>query len=134
MTKCTSDPKQAGTPKEVQLYTNWKDTAGSETEQWKWFVRRVIAKRPLVFYTGYDITTLRDGSTPSSGDWRLVGTEDEEEGDIHIEGLSVCTHTLNNQDYMTYDEIQISSLVSTSVPTYFINAGGRTNAGGRSST
>lgn len=32
-------------------------------------------------------------------------------------------------DYMTYDEIQISSLVSTSIPTYFINAGSRMNGG-----
>jgi hypothetical protein len=33
------------------------------------------------------------------------------------------------EDYMTYDELQLSALIGCSVPTYFINRGDRYNGG-----
>lgn len=67
-------------------------------EEWKHLVRRIITNRPLVFFTGYDMTTLRDGSTPSSKDWRKVGTDDE--GDITLEGArqTITAHLLRIYD------------------------------------
>lgn len=78
---------QAGFDKEKELYGEWRGP-----EQWKQLVRRVIEKRPLVFFTGYDMTTLRNGTTPSSKQWRKVGRDDEE--DILIRGRIVWVFRL----------------------------------------
>jgi hypothetical protein len=52
---------------------------------------------------------------PPPKDWNKVGEDDE--GMITID------------EYMTYDEIAISSLIGVAVPTLFINSGGRNNMG-----
>jgi len=106
-----------GNPKEKALY------ADMSVEQ---FIRRLIEKRPLCFATYYDqfgvpwdFTMLRDKTqsyVPSNDDpWTLVGTNEEDQ--IKIE------------EYLTYDEMQISALLGVSVPTLFINNGSRDNAG-----
>ncbi|KAJ3039721.1 hypothetical protein HDV00_011953 [Rhizophlyctis rosea] len=79
------------------------------------FIKRLIKNRPLVFFTHFDRTLLRDGSTPPAADWLRVGHDTE--GKIKIE------------DYLTYDEMQIAALLGVSSPTYFINDGDRDNAG-----
>jgi len=52
---------------------------------------------------------------PNPKDWTTVGTENEA--------------SITLEDYMTYDEIAISALIGVSVPTFFINPGGRYNGG-----
>eukprot|EP01125_Pyxidicula_operculata_P014476 TRINITY_DN481_c2_g1_i1.p1 TRINITY_DN481_c2_g1~~TRINITY_DN481_c2_g1_i1.p1 ORF type:complete len:535 (+),score=114.67 TRINITY_DN481_c2_g1_i1:106-1710(+) len=79
------------------------------------FIERTIKARPLCFYSHRDVTKLRDGSKPQGSDWALVGTDNE--GSISL------------KDYMSFDEIQISSLFGISSPTYFINEGDRNNRG-----
>lgn len=101
--------RECGTIKEKSLYENMTVAQ---------FLQRLIEKRPLVFYTGSDITIDREGIERNPGDWELVGMD--EEGELAI------------TDYMTYDEIQIAALIGVSTPTYFINDGNRGNRGVRS--
>jgi len=99
--------KVQGTEKEKKIYAhlNVED-----------FVVRALTKRPLTFFGSNDITFLReDFDMPLPSDWNRVGTDAE--GAIKIE------------DYMTYDEIVISALIGVSVPSFFINKGGRNNVG-----
>ena len=80
------------------------------------FVSRALTKRPLTFFGSNDITFLRDDfEMPLPSDWTRVG--------LDVEGAIKIT------DYMTYDEIAISALIGVSVPTFFINKGGRNNVG-----
>jgi len=76
------------------------------------YIKRMITKRPLAFYGGEDRWMLRDGTT-GMGDWEKVGMD---------EGLPI-------EDYMTYDELAVSSLLTASTPTPFINDGNRYNDG-----
>lgn len=46
--------------------------------KWGEFVRRLIEKRPLAFFTKDNVTLLRDGSVPAASDWNLVGTDNEQ--------------------------------------------------------
>ena len=55
-----------------------------------------------------------DGRTGSGG-WDAIGTA--EEGSLRLSEL------------MSYDEIALAALVGVSVPTHFINKGGRFNLG-----
>lgn len=50
------------------------------------FIQRLIRQRPLVFFTGGDITIDRNGIERNGSDWLRVGTEDE--GDIAITGMN----------------------------------------------
>jgi hypothetical protein len=50
------------------------------------FLQRLITQRPLVFFTGGDITIDREGRERLPGLWALVGTD--EEGDLTITGTS----------------------------------------------
>jgi len=95
-----------GSKKEKQLYSNLSPRD---------FVTRTIVNRPLVFYTSHDISILYGGDSPPAAAWNYVGSDDNE-----YEELSI-------RDYMSYSEIQISALVGTCTPTYFINNGNKQN-------
>lgn len=79
------------------------------------FFDRLIAKRPIVFYLPDDTSVLQDHTTITGG-FETIGTE-EEKAPLVI------------QDYISYDEMQISAYLSQSTPTYFINDGKRGNYG-----
>jgi hypothetical protein len=49
------------------------------------FFQRLIQKRALVFYTGYDITYDRNGRTQNGEDWLIVGNDVE--GSLSIFGM-----------------------------------------------
>lgn len=81
------------------------------------FLQRLLICRPVVFYTRQDLFLLSDG-TDGVGQFDLIGTE-EEISPFHLSKL------------ISYDEMQISALLSMSVPTDFINSGSRGNRGRR---
>lgn len=90
----------------------------SETYTWQTLTTRLIEKRPLAFLTSSDHTLLRDGKKLSDAvnEWDRNGTSEQ--------GLN---KVLNLDEYLSYDEIFLSSLVGVSGWTYFINRGGRNN-------
>lgn len=77
------------------------------------FTTRLISKRPLSFYLKTDETLLRDGTKHK--DWDRVGSDNE--GYIKL------------REYISYDEMLISALVSVATPGYFVNNGERRNSG-----
>jgi hypothetical protein len=97
------------------------------------FLKRLIEKRPLSFFTDDDTTLLRNGAKlekPASADWLLVGCD--KEGAIKLDGVYSSCNRINFSiliDYLSYDEMQISALLATSAPVYFINNGERNNCG-----
>ena len=94
----------------------------TENYSYKDLVTRLLTKRPICFYDKDDIFMLRNNNkgTIKNLDFsttpRLVGTP------IPVE------------EYISYDEMAISALLSVSVPTYFINDGNRHNKGNKSTT
>ncbi|MCX5923494.1 MAG: DUF4804 domain-containing protein [Candidatus Dependentiae bacterium] len=78
------------------------------------FIDRLISKRPLMFMLETDRYILRSGKKGYGG-FEAIGTENEQK-------------PLVLQDYLSYDEIQISALLGVSTPTYFINNGSRDNS------
>lgn len=101
-----------GSKKEHAVY------AGMTTNQ---FIDRLITNRPLAFLTENDTYLLRDGVTKGqggeiNGEFEQIGTENEKA-------------PLVLKEYLSYDEMQIAALLGVSVPTYFINDGGRYNRG-----
>jgi hypothetical protein len=113
-----------------QLLTNflsYKRTHGSKYEKalyknttttWRALTTRLITKRPLTFMSAHDFTILRDGTCIPDGreEWDRNGTGAQEKNQV-----------LNLEEYLSYDEIMLSSLVGVSGWTYFINDGGRWN-------
>ena len=88
---------------------------------WPALTRRLIEKRPLVFMGASDPTRLRDGRYISGNanlEWDRNGTDEQ-----HLNKV------LHIEDYLTYDEIMLGSLIGVSGPSYFINQGGRYNSG-----
>ncbi len=78
---------------------------------------RCIAKRPLVFMGPNDKYVLRSGASGPDGRelFDRCGGADESP-DVSL------------RNYLSYDEMQLSALLAVSVPTHFINTGGRHNA------
>eukprot|EP01126_Amoeba_proteus_P021879 TRINITY_DN2225_c0_g1_i8.p1 TRINITY_DN2225_c0_g1~~TRINITY_DN2225_c0_g1_i8.p1 ORF type:complete len:239 (+),score=21.98 TRINITY_DN2225_c0_g1_i8:75-791(+) len=96
--------------KDFLKYNGYEDVE----REWKTYVLRLIRQRPLVFFTEQDQTLLRNGDElDDTSRWERVGQ----------------TGGLDIKDYLTYDEMQISSMLGTSVGTYFINDGNRYNRG-----
>ncbi|PIA94115.1 hypothetical protein CB0940_08061 [Cercospora beticola] len=88
---------------------------------WPALTRRLIEKRPLVFMGASDHTRLRNGRYISGNanlEWDRNGTDEQ-----HLNKV------LQIEDYLTYDEIMLGSLIGVSGPSYFINQGGRYNSG-----
>ena len=91
-----------------------------ETFIWQHLVRRLIAKRPLVFMGGADHTMLRDGTIPSSphSEWARNGTAQQSQN-----------RYVSLEEYLSYDEMMLGSLIGVSGPSHFINDGSRYNNG-----
>lgn len=100
--------RELGTPRERALY------AGMDVAS---FVTRLLSRRPLAFLNPSDVYLLRNGSGGRGG-FEAIGTE-REQGALRLSEL------------ISYDEMAISALLGVSVPTHFINAGGRDNCGRR---
>ncbi|GAB1729917.1 hypothetical protein NU195Hw_g3265t1 [Hortaea werneckii] len=105
--------REHGSAYEKALYTTsftWRDE-----------VARLIEKRPLVFMGGSDHTVLRDGSSipgNSCEEWDRNGTGEQRQNQV-----------LTLEEYLSYDEIMLGSLLGVSGPSHFINDGGRYNCG-----
>ncbi|KAK5170325.1 uncharacterized protein LTR77_004912 [Saxophila tyrrhenica] len=107
--------RQHGSSYEKALY------GGPDSFTWQQEVTRLIEKRPLVFMNGHDHTVLRDGGTignDTTTEWDRNGTEYQQQN-----------RYLTLQEYLSYDEIMLSSLIGVSGPSYFINDGNRYNQG-----
>eukprot|EP01084_Bolivina_argentea_P148905 260236_1 len=78
---------------------------------------RLATKRCVVFYQTYDSYVLRNGSNGAGG-WNNIGSNNEN---------AETSPKLN--DYLSYDELLLSSLCGISSPTHFINDGSRRNCG-----
>jgi len=78
-------------------------------------ITRLLTQRPLMFMTRHDQYMLQN---------RKEGTMGFDEIGTRKEG-----RTLNLASYLSYDEMQIASLLGVTVPTYFINRGDRANNG-----
>ncbi|KAH8156131.1 hypothetical protein CIB48_g12116 [Xylaria polymorpha] len=117
-------------PRLVQQFLAHKRAHGSSAERalyhagWTWQqqVARLVAKRALVFMGREDFTVLRSGQRIGGAyrEWDRVGTEEE-----------ASNKHLFLRDYLSYDEIMLSSLIGVSGPSFFINDGRRTNIGRR---
>ncbi|KAH7036397.1 hypothetical protein B0J12DRAFT_713364 [Macrophomina phaseolina] len=99
-----------GSQHEKRLYQNMN---------WHQLATRMISKRPLCFLQSCDFTRLRDN--------RLIGAAYEEWDRVGTPAQHLNTH-LFLDDYLSYEEIMLSSLLGASAPTYFINSGNRFNA------
>ncbi|KAH7338543.1 hypothetical protein BKA66DRAFT_544295 [Pyrenochaeta sp. MPI-SDFR-AT-0127] len=99
-----------GSKYEKQLY--------SESFSWKDEVSRLIKKRPLTFMSACDYTMLRDGTIMHDGtdEWDRNGTAAQDKNVY-----------LSLAEYLSYDEIMLSSLIGVSSYSYFINDGNRYN-------
>lgn len=98
--------KQYGHEPEKKLYKNMTVNL---------FIDRLLQKRPLAFLTGEDTYLLRDLLGRGNGGFEKIGTPEEQ-------------FPLTLENYLSYDEMQISALLGVAVPTYFINEGGKGNA------
>ncbi|KAI2624759.1 hypothetical protein GGS21DRAFT_531979 [Xylaria nigripes] len=115
-------------PKLLQQFIKHKRLHGSSVEKefyhagWTWReqVSRLVEKRALVFMGGNDFTVLRSGRHlgPAYREWDRVGTDDEP-----------LNKNLFLNEYLSYDEIMLSSLIGVSGPSFFINDGRRFNMG-----
>lgn len=97
--------RKRGTAVERELYSNI-----SRVE----LVHRLLTCRPLCFISGADTYRLRDGQQGSGG-FQQIGTDQQRP-----------PHLL--RQLQSYDEMALSALLGVSVPTHFINPGGRQNA------
>ena len=100
--------KSSGTDIEKQFYTKLSQKGDAA------MIFRIFQKRPVVFYTEVDSYMLQSGETGYGG---FDDIPRNTSGEFVLENL------------ISYDEMQISALMSVSVPTHFINAGGRRNRG-----
>jgi hypothetical protein len=103
--------RQVGTAAEKSFYGSsaWGGDDGVLA-----FVRRLLYNRPVMFYLPEDIFLRRKSTDAARGGFE----------EIHNRVDRLAEH-------ISYPEMEISALVSMSVPTLFINAGGRNNSGRR---
>ncbi|TLD37147.1 hypothetical protein E2P81_ATG03959 [Venturia nashicola] len=90
----------------------------AEIYTWRTLTTRLIEQRPLAFLNGSDHTLLRDGTQlpDAANEWDRNGTNQQ-----HL------NRVLTLDDYLSYDEIFLSSLIGVSGQTSFINRGTRNN-------
>lgn len=106
--------RQHGSKYEQTLY------ASPAAFTWRDLVRRLIAKRTIVFMGAGDHTLLRDGTEAPSPheEWSRNGTDQQDQN-----------RHLTLEEYLSYDEIMLGSLIGVSGPSHFINDGDRYNSG-----
>lgn len=92
-----------GSPIEKELYKSMSVTQ---------FIDRLLKNRPFAFFSTSDKYLLRDGTTGSGG-FYSVGSEEETQ--------------IKLKDYLSYDEMQLSAMISVSTPSFFLNRGERDN-------
>ncbi len=98
--------KTWGTPNEKRVYRPFRtDDTGSDS-----LIRRLLTQRPVVFFH-------RDGKYVFH----------EQDNPTIIQDFDNIIERGNISKYMSFDEMAIASLISMSVHTPFINAGGRGN-------
>ena len=73
-------------------------------------IKRMFKNRPLGFMNANDYWVLPDG-TDGIGNWESIGSN--KEGQLSL------------RDYMSYDELELSTFLSISIFTPFINKGSR---------
>jgi hypothetical protein len=86
---------------------------------WQQLAARFIHARPLSFLNSSDLTLLRDGTILDDGanqEWDRNGT-----------ALQHLNSHLTLENYLSYDEIMLSSLLGVSGASHFINTGSRHN-------
>lgn len=98
--------KTHGTAIEKSLYENMDLVS---------FVDRLLRKRPVTFFAKYDQYLLRDGKAGKGG-FEKIGSPGE-------------VPPLCLKDYLSYDEMKVSALLSVSSESFFINDGSRKNKG-----
>jgi hypothetical protein len=98
--------KEHGSEIEKKLYAAMDDSQ---------LMMRLLEQRPLMFMTESDQYLLPGGITGHGG-FEKIGTNNEQS-------------PLILEDYISYDEMALASLIGMSVPTYFINNGARDNKG-----
>jgi hypothetical protein len=113
-------------PALLASFLDYKRAHGSSHEKalyatltWQQLAGRFIHARPLTFVGSWDNSILRDGTDLTSKayeEWDRNGT-DSQHLNSHL--------TLEN--YLSYDEIMLSSLLGVSGPSFFINTGSRNN-------
>ncbi|KAK4959671.1 hypothetical protein LTR66_002415 [Elasticomyces elasticus] len=116
-------------PQLVDAFLNHKRDHGSHYEKalygdpasftWRHEVARLFDKRPLTFMGPVDHTLLRDNTEipgRASQEWDRNGTEAQ-----HL------NQKLTLDEYLSYDEIMLSSLAGVSGSSFFINDGNRYN-------
>lgn len=116
-------------PSLVEAFLAHKRTHGSHFEKalylpssftWRHEIARLVEKRPLTFMTRTDSTRLRDGRffAHAHREWDRNGTRAQS-----------LNRLLALDEYLSYDEIMLASLLGVSGHSYFINDGARANCG-----
>jgi len=110
----------------LESFLTYKRAHGSQYEKelyatmtWKQLAARFIHCRPLTFMGSFDATLMRDGTVlddKAFQEWDRNGTE-----------LQHLNSHLTLKEYLSYDEIMLSSLLGVSGPSFFINTGSRRN-------
>lgn len=113
-------------PALLTSFLTHKRTHGSTYEKalyatltWQQLAARFLHARPMTFMGSSDYTLLRDGTElthQAYKEWDRNGT--------FLQHLN--TH-LTLENYLSYDEIMLSSLLGVSGPSFFINTGSRGN-------
>lgn len=113
-------------PKLVRQFLEHKRAYGSEYEKllyslitsWEDEASRLIKQRPLTFMGANDFTLMRNNTVIFDGndEWDRVGRNDQDENEF-----------LRLEEYLSYDEIMLGSLMGVSGPSFFINDGNRYN-------
>lgn len=87
------------------------------------FITRLTTRRPLTFESASDTYKLKTGEM---GQGHPPATEVDR---FHAIGTANETRPLVLQDYLSYDEMEVSAMLGISVPTFLINVCDRDNLG-----
>jgi len=114
-----------GSDAEITLYQGNLSDQSSVASQ----IKRLLLLRPLMFTSAQDEYLLHDGHTRGFGAQDSGMPIDPSFGRFDDVGTGRQQSPLVLSNYQSYDEMLLSSLLGMSVPTRFINTGGRFNQG-----